>query len=467
VKNGETMNEQPIKRKRNTILNFTLLGVGFGFLFPILATVIRLLSNRIPITASSIGHLHSTDPLLWIIDTAPFFLGLFAYFVGVRQDNLQKTNEELQQREVELRSIQSSIEQRIQEQTQEISANAKKLELRSRRMEAISKVARTITQMQDLEILLPAIARSISENLGFYHTGIFLVDSNREYATLQSASSEGGQQMLRRGHRLKVGQVGIVGSVAGSGKPRIALDVGTDTVFYNNPDLPQTRSEVALPLKVRESVIGVLDIQSTETAAFQEEDIGTMQTLADQVAVAIENARLFSATQQALSESRAAFGERIHQSWSGLVSEADVTGYRYYRGKTSELQNQPDPTKIRSKKKDEESTLLLPLRLRDKAIGTLEIRTEDNDRIWTEKERQIIEAVADRVALALENASLFSESNRRAEYESLVGQISAKIGASIRMENILQTAADSLGKVIEDANILIQLNPDRKSELSE
>ena len=113
------------------------------------------------------------------------------------------------------------------------------------------------------------------------------MDTFGEYAILQAANSVGGQRMLERQHKLKVGQVGIVGYVTGQGKPRIALDVGADAVYFDNPDLPDTRSEMAVPLTIGEKVIGALDVQSEKQSAFNDEDIAVLTTMADQVAIAI------------------------------------------------------------------------------------------------------------------------------------------------------------------------------------
>ncbi len=111
--------------------------------------------------------------------------------------------------------------------------------------------------------------------------------------------------MLERNHRLRVGEQGIVGNVTRSGIPRVAMDVGDDAVFFDNPDLPETHSEMALPLQISSQVIGALDVQSTETGAFTDEDIQMLSLLANQVSLAIENARLFEDTRRALAESEA------------------------------------------------------------------------------------------------------------------------------------------------------------------
>jgi signal transduction histidine kinase len=167
-------------------------------------------------------------------------------------------------------------------------------------LELAAQVARDATAIRDVAELLDTAVHLISDRFDFYHAGIFLVEG--EYAVLCAASSPGGQQMLAHGHKLKVGEVGIVGHVALMGEPRIALDVGTEAVFFDNPHLPGTRSEIALPLKVRGEVIGVLDVQSLESAAFSDEDVGILLTLADQIAVAIERTRAENKLKETLAD---------------------------------------------------------------------------------------------------------------------------------------------------------------------
>ncbi|MCK4315541.1 MAG: GAF domain-containing protein, partial [Anaerolineae bacterium] len=171
-------------------------------------------------------------------------------------------------------------------------------ERRATQLAAASEVARDATAILDVDQLLHETVQLISEQFGFYHAGVFLVDDKHEYAVLRAASSEGGRRMLSRGHKLEVGKVGMVGYVTDTGKPRIALDVGKDAVHFVNPDLPETRSEMTLPLRVHGEVIGALDVQSTEESAFTGEDVAVLQTMADQLANAIENARLFGEIEQ-------------------------------------------------------------------------------------------------------------------------------------------------------------------------
>jgi len=177
---------------------------------------------------------------------------------------------------------------------------------RTSQLEAASQVARDIISVLDQQQLLDRVTTLISETFGYYHTAIFLLDESGQWAVLQAASSEGGRKMLAQAHRLQVGEGSIVGYVTAHNKARIALDVSEDTIQYQNPWLTETRSEMALPLQVRGQVLGALNVQSTRLNAFSEEDLAILQTMADQIALAIHNARLFEETQQRAIELAAA-----------------------------------------------------------------------------------------------------------------------------------------------------------------
>ena len=202
----------------------------------------------------------------------------------------------------QLKDLVDTLESRVRDRTQQLAIQNESLQLRTRQLQTVAEVARNIVSTREVDRLLNQVTRLVSDRFGFYHAGIFLLDENGEYAVLRAANSAGGQRMLDRQHRLRVGQVGIVGYVTGSGEPRIATDVGDDAVYFNNPDLPETRSEMALPLKLGGMIIGALDVQSKESNAFTEDDITLFTTLADQISVAIENANAYEISQQTVEE---------------------------------------------------------------------------------------------------------------------------------------------------------------------
>jgi GAF domain-containing protein len=329
--------------------------------------------------------------------------------------------------------------------------NAAQASMEASRLRTIAEVARTAVAVVEPDRLMNLLTNLISQQLGFYHIGIFLLDEPREYAILSAANSDGGRRMLTRRHRLQVGQQGIVGNVTSSGKPRIALDVGTDAVFFNNPDLPETHSEMCLPLKVNEVVIGALDIQSTQAKAFTEEDYSILSILADQVAIAIQNAKSNEETKRALQEAEVASSQLTGRIWKEYKSEHDVKGYSF-RGTKAEPIEGNSPNNMEAN-----GEIHVPIRLHGQIIGNLKLNRANEERPWSDDELALTQATADRVALALENARLLEDSQRRASKERVIGEVTTKISQSINLRNVLQTAVEELGRVIPGSDVVIQL----------
>jgi GAF domain-containing protein len=328
-------------------------------------------------------------------------------------------------------------------------------------------VARATLSIQDEGTLLSRLAQEISKQFGFYHVGIFLLDEQRENAVLRASNSESGRKMLIRKHSMKIGEIGIVSHVAASGNPRIALDVGADTAFVSNPDLPETRSELALPLQAAGQMIGVLDVQSTESNAFQPEDTEILSTLADQVAIAIQNARSHETTHRLLEEAQKASGAYVQESWRLLQSQEKKIGYLVSNDELRPLDKFTESARINKVIANGETqlengvtaTLAVPIRLRDEVVGVVDIRVlEEHD--WDPDEVDIAEAVADRLSLALESATLLRSTQRRAEIERITADISGKISASSQFDFILRTAAEELSRVLGGSEVLVQIQPE-------
>ena len=354
----------------------------------------------------------------------------------------------------DLQGLITGLEERVADRTKELESRSKELETankdvqrRAAQFEALAQVAQSIASIRDIHELLPRVAAVVSNSYGFYHVGLFLVDEESEYAVLTATNSPGGQKMLARHHRLKVGEQGIVGSVTASGNPRIALDVGKDAVFFNNPDLPETHSEMALPLVTSGRVIGALDVQSREKGAFTDEDVQTLSLLANQVSLAIENARLFDETRRTLDELQIVSHQSTREAWRKLPKQQKILGYRYDAAGPTPLREPVKLTgtgKAKSKAKgDETAPYVVPIELRGQVIGNLVIQSPKGS-AWNTDEQDIIKAVAERVALSAENARLFEETNQRAERERLVSEITGKIRSHNNPQAMIETAIDEL-----------------------
>ncbi len=363
----------------------------------------------------------------------------------------------------QLHSLIDSLEQRIAERTQA-------LERRASQLQATAEIGAAVTRIRNLDELLGQVTRLISQRFAFYHVGIFLLDNTEENAVLRATNSEGGQRMLARGHKLKVGQVGIVGYVTGSGQARIALDVGKDAVFFNNPDLPETHSEMALPLIVGGKILGALDVQSVKEMAFTEEDVSILKVLADQVAIAIENTRLFASTQAALESTRRTYSEAGRVGWQRLLQEkSEKIGFVSAARSVFPITDEASPESlmvIKSGKPiltNDNTTLHLPIKVREDVIGTIRLEKTQGRGQWTEEEIAAAGTLSEQLGSALESARLYEQISKRAEVESVIGEIASKVGGSINLRNVLQTAVEELGRVIPGSEVVIQFQGNDKT----
>ena len=363
------------------------------------------------------------------------------------EKQLFESNRELQILSTSLETIVSERTSELAERSHELEEANEQVRRRARQFEALSQVAQAVSSIHDLQELLPRIAIVISEKFSFYHIGVFLLDELNEYAVLAATNSEGGKQMLARNHRLRVGEQGIVGFVCQTGKPRIAMDVGEDAVFFDNPELPDTHSEMALPLISGDKIIGALDVQSTQRGAFVSEDVQTLGLLSNQVTLAIENTRLFEETRRALAESEAITRQTIREAWKKLPAENKLLGYRYTLTGASPLNKPLDITSLEKEKnkggQTETTQIIAPIQLRGETIGALIVQAPssagmDQDRI------DLIKAVAERVAISAENARLFDETTRRAERERTVSDIAGRIRSVNDPQAMIQIAIEEL-----------------------
>ena len=455
---------QWIKSLKNETLRYTLYGTLFGLLFPLGATLISVGTANLPFNLSSMLAVQSSEPLLWIIDTAPVFLGLFSALAGWRQDRVNEKVYEVQNREMELKSAQLVLEQRVTERTQE-------LENQSLRLRLVAEIARDAATAKDVAELLERASQLIHDLFKFYQTGIFLMDNNHEFAVLAASPTQAGMQMIANGHKLRVGEVGIVGRVAATGEPRITLDTGLDAMHFNNPSLPNTRSEMALPLKVENRTIGVLDIQSDQPNAFKEDDIAVMQVLSDQLAIAIERTRLLQQVEENLRELQQAYGRSTLESWKSLAESGLLrnVGYRFDNVRIQAIDTTPElgseamesgQMVVQNSNGDGRSGQVraaIPVKLRGQSIGVVTIKLKEG---YNSNTVNTIEQAVERLAASLESARLFEEARARADREQAIAQVTSAISSAGEFDLILRTAVEEIGKNLGDTEVSIQIVSD-------
>lgn len=352
---------------------------------------------------------------------------------------------ELAELAVDFNSMTANLSDLINDLEQRVAERTTDIERKTDQLRAASFIARQTAEVHDLASLLDIVVRLVSDQFGFYHTGIFLINDAGDEAVLQAASSEGGLRMIENGYSVGVGSLGIVGYVLSQKRHRIVFDIGTDAILFNNPDLPMTRSEAALPLVVRNKVLGVLDIHSDKPQAFTTEDIDILQTLADQVAVAIENARLLDESQAAVMQLETLTSDRTREAWSQeLKKKGRVFTYT--------------PLGLRAEKiplKDE-NVINIAITLRGHNIGNISISRKE-DAVWNKSDEDFILEVANQIGLAVDNIRLLENATQRAKQEQIVGRLATRFGQSLDIDSLLQTAARELGQLpeVEEATVFI------------
>ena len=449
------MNQQQIFK--NEAQRYAFIGFLFGLLFPVAATLIRVNNAGYPFNLSSLIEIQFADPLLWIIDTAPIILSYMAMLAGRRQDESHRRELELIQKERDLNEIQNTLEQRVTERT-------KDLESQSLRLRVAAEIAKDVAASKNLSELLERAGNLIQDRFGFYHTGFFLIDVNKEYAELTSSPTDAGRKMIADRHKLRVGYTGIVGRVASTGEARIVLDTTTDAGHFNNPLLPNTKSEMALPLKVENNVIGVLDVQSDQFQAFNNNDVIVVQILADQLAIAIERARLLQQVEQSLKDLEKIYGRTTRESWSSLAESGLLknAGYNFDNIRIRPINEAPplghkamqSGTKVSEATDSKQESIAIPIKLRGQSIGAITVKLKEGHKQTTVN---TIEQAAERLASTLEGARLFEEARQRANYEQTVSQVTTAISSAAKFDDILRSAVEEIGKSLGDSDVSIQI----------
>ncbi len=376
------------------------------------------------------------------------------------------------------RALSESVEE-LRRSRIDLQDRTRELERRSVQLRTAAEIARDATVVRKQDELLDHAVNLIRKRFDFYRTSIFLIDERGKYAVLRAAAGESADEMLRRNVRLEVGGGSIVGHVTGRGEPRIIMDAEADGGHLRKSMLEETGSEVMLPLQVSGKVIGALGVQSQELNAFDESDVSVLETLADQLAVAIENVRLLDDMQRTVRELEAASGQYTQRTWQSIAQETGrPQGYRYREVGIEPVAKWP-PWVLKSwhegqlvitspgdgERKDA-GVLAVPVKLRGEVVGALNLQFEDEDEISNDTVA-LIEAVADRLALALENARLLEESQRRAARERTTREITDKMRRAAGVERIVQTALDEIYDKLGLSRAFVQLGHNPVEEAAE
>ncbi len=382
------------------------------------------------------------------------FAGLMAFILSSLEGAITRTQANARDLESVNRDLRVA-RTRLEENQAELVVANEQLKRRAERIGGIASIAKTITVVQEIDRLLPVVVEAVSERFQFEHVGIYLLEESGQSAALSASSSDEGRQNLLAGNRVMVGSESLIGVVTDRGEPRVGHPTGTDPLSFEHTE---ARSLLALPLKNREIVIGALDIQSAQDDAFTQEDVAALQILADQIAIAIQNARSAERARGALQQAEIASRQLIGKGWKEIAGSAETKGYRYDGIKLEALKEITKPT-------HSSSGFTVPVRLRGQVIGRIRINPADQTRQLTEDESAMAEATAERVALALESSRLLEEAQSRAQREAFLGELSSKLGASYQLDSIVRDTVEELGKSLRTTTVSFQLvNPSSHPE---
>jgi len=372
------------------------------------------------------------------------FKGEFAHAVQGLQNTFKTLSTEREQ-----------LEDRVRERTDE-------LETRTIQLRSSAAISRTIAEMQDISELMETATRLTSDQFGYYHVGLYLLDERKKTAFLQAASSVTGKEFLGQGFHIEPDRLNPINLVVENNRPYIASDMDNVT-FIRDANFPLTRSRMMLPLTVRNDVIGMLDMHSDQQHSFNIQDAEVLQTLADLVAISIDNVRLINETKNLIHQLEANTSIQTRETWTKFTSR-HKPAYQYTPAGVRPL--------FAANKQNNSDGLHVPLILHGQNIGNIVLKRKGFTTAWSERERILVEKVANQAALALENSRLVDETQKSALRDQMIANISARVRETLDVESVLRTAATELRRVfdLKEAEISIgnpqaENTPDKRRQV--
>jgi len=404
---------------------------------------ISLASSAIAVFVSTTITGSITGPLAEVAEvSARIAEGYFDTEVTVESDDeLGQLSSSVNRMSVRLRQLVGGLEERVAARTADLAR-------RSAQLETAAQVAREAASIRDTDELLQVAVNQIAEQFGFYHVGLHLVNAAGRSAVLRAASPGGGDTLLAQGLTIDLDGMGIIAATARTGRPNIVRDVDQDERYLSLPELPDTRSELSLPLRIRDEVIGVLDVQSTAAGYFTHEDVTYLQTMADQVALALENAALLEEAEDRLQEIERLVAAEQQTGWQRLVASRPNWAY-VYDGLTARPVSE---TTLRV----DEPDLVLPLGDAERRFGEVKVQRHAATEI-TGEQTALARAIADETSRALERARLFRDTQDTLIEVGTSYTTSRAIIETRSPEGVLQAIADHVATPDLDRVVLLTL----------
>jgi len=378
----------------------------------------------------------------------------------------------------------------LRQRAKELGQTNVLLQKRTKQLQAAVQVSRVAASVHDLEQMMQETVELIRRRLDVYHVALFLIDDSGNWAVLRAATGQAGREMMDEKYWVEVGNTSAVGRCVLAGEPQTVADLGERAVMMEsltdqlispvdeasferlsqgNPYLPEARSSTALPLRSRRQAIGALEVYSDQPDDFSQEDIAVLQIVADAIAAAIDNAQLFAQTRARLEEAESRQGQITRERWEYLVP-GKVSPFQERARPDAEPLDQATLAQIElalaseemgvlADPVDGEPALAASISVRGEVIGVLGLQGADEDREWTADEIALLEAVADQMSLALENARLLEETRQRAAQEEALGEMTTRFTQSLDLDALLRVAVRELGQLPNVAQASIQVAP--------
>jgi len=335
----------------------------------------------------------------------------------------------------QLRDLIGGLEEQVQDRTQALAQRATQLQ-------TASEVGRAASSILNVDELITTVVDLIRDRFDLYYVGLFLVDESSLWAVLRAGTGSAGEILRARRHRIRLGE-GMIGWAIQNAALRVAQEAEADSVRLTTPELPETRSEAALPLRARGTVIGAVSVQSRIAMAFDRETLNILQAMCDQVAIAIDNAGLLAENQKSLAETQSAL-ETVRRTYSNLSAEAwgtlarqEPEWGRLSAGEAVETGQSSLPVVSA-----DQNQLRIPVRIRDYVAGTIRVRKANQDSDWTPEEINLMEAYTNQLGLALESARLFQDTRRRSIQLATSAEIAQAANSQLDLNQLLPTAVN-------------------------
>ena len=442
-----------------------LLGSRYGFTFAVLGALTVFLLFLLELNGWSAFSQVSTPPLFKIIIPAFVFM-MSAILLHHSTQNIHAALQKAQENEAalfranaELQAIQTTLEQRIEERTSQLQASI--------------EIGQTISNILDPEELGKQVIHKFITHFAYDFAGIYFLDEAGRSVVLKYSNLNETQSAQAKLHRVDLTQANSITNALHTQKPSLTCDILYSVAHF--PSLPGSmlRTDISLPLQASGRLLGVLNLQAYDDLALTNQDIELLQNVANQIAIAFENARLFNETQAQFQEINRLNQFYLQTTWRALLTE-ELPAYQFSAGELKEIST-PDEAvleKVRQEQKihaiqneDGTSTLIAPVLFQDQVLGVAQFTAQD--RRWTADEIALVEAVLNQTALSLENNRLIVETRSRADQEKMISEISNRMRETLDLETILQTTALEMQKTFGLSEVEVRLLPLTQQALSD